>query len=104
MLGSNQRPLPCEGSVIVCWRIRWFAKYLQTDVFLRRCFSQHFRRFTRVAARLLHTTRRMPRASNARFYNYNDAKYAPLLTTSTQARRFFHVAYHGHVVQVDAKT
>jgi hypothetical protein len=29
MLGSNQRPLPCEGSVIVCWRFLEVAKYLQ---------------------------------------------------------------------------
>jgi hypothetical protein len=35
MLGSNQRPLPCEGSVIACWRFLELAKYLQTDVFLR---------------------------------------------------------------------
>ena len=54
MLGSNQRPLPCEGSVIDCWRFLEIAKCLQMDVFSLRGFSQHFRIFTRVAARLLH--------------------------------------------------
>ena len=54
MLGSNQRPLPCEGSAIVCWRVLDLAKSLQITVFLRRRISQLFRRFTRVAARLLH--------------------------------------------------
>jgi hypothetical protein len=54
MLGSNQRPLPCEGSKILCWRFLELAKLLEMDVFLRQCFSQRFRRFTRVAARLLH--------------------------------------------------
>jgi hypothetical protein len=29
MLGSNQRPLPCEVSTIVCWRFLEFAKILQ---------------------------------------------------------------------------
>ena len=29
MLGSNQRPLPCEGSVIVCWRFLECTKRLQ---------------------------------------------------------------------------
>jgi hypothetical protein len=33
MLGSNQRPLLCEGSVIVCWRFLVLAKRLQTSVF-----------------------------------------------------------------------
>ena len=50
MLGSNQRPLPCEGSVIDCWRFLEIAKCLQMDVFSLRGFSQHFRIFTRVAA------------------------------------------------------
>jgi hypothetical protein len=67
MLGSNQRPLPCEGSVIVCWRFLELAKYLQITAFLRSCFSQGFRGFTRVAGRLLHTTRRMLQASGGRF-------------------------------------
>jgi hypothetical protein len=54
MLGSNQRPLPCEVSTIVCWRFLELAKFLQTVIFLRQCFSQHFSSFTQVAARLLH--------------------------------------------------
>jgi hypothetical protein len=29
MLGSTQRPLPCEGSTIVCWSFLEIAKYLQ---------------------------------------------------------------------------
>jgi len=29
MLGSNQRPLPCEGSAMVCWRFLELAKFLQ---------------------------------------------------------------------------
>src|SRR5918994_6557484 len=33
MLGSNQRPLPCEGSVIVCCRFLERAKYLQIERF-----------------------------------------------------------------------
>ena len=33
MLGSNQRPLPCEGSTIVCWTFLELAKYLQTAYF-----------------------------------------------------------------------
>jgi hypothetical protein len=33
MLGSNQRPLPCEGSLIVCWRFLELAKYLQIAAF-----------------------------------------------------------------------
>src|SRR5215203_212586 len=53
MLGSNQRPLPCEGSVMVCSRFLEVAKLLQIDVFCLLDFSQYFRRFTRVAARLL---------------------------------------------------
>jgi hypothetical protein len=51
MLGSNQRPLPCEGSVIVCRRVREFAKCLQILVLGLWRISQLFRRFTRVAAR-----------------------------------------------------
>ena len=35
MLGSNQRPLPCEGSTMVCWRFLELAKSLEIDVFLR---------------------------------------------------------------------
>ena len=33
MLGSNQRPLPCESSAIVCWRFLEFAKSLQIEAF-----------------------------------------------------------------------
>ncbi len=33
MLGSNQRPLPCEGSVMVCWQYLEIAKRLQIEVF-----------------------------------------------------------------------
>ena len=54
MLGSNQRPLPCEGSESVCWGFLELAICLQTAEFLRRHISEHFRSFTRVAARLLH--------------------------------------------------
>src|SRR5215208_4948458 len=35
MLGSNQRPPPCEGSTIACWRCLEIAKCLQIEVFLR---------------------------------------------------------------------
>ena len=34
MLGSNQRPLPCEGSTMVCWRFLEFTKHLQIAKFL----------------------------------------------------------------------
>jgi hypothetical protein len=53
-LGSNQRPLPCEGSAMVCWRFLELTESLQMAVCPRWHFPQHFRRFTRVAARLLH--------------------------------------------------
>ena len=53
MLVLNQRPLPCEASTMVCWRFRELSKYLQKKAFLSRRFPQHFRRFTRLAARLL---------------------------------------------------
>jgi hypothetical protein len=33
MLGSNQRPLPYEGSKIVCWRVLELAKSLQMETF-----------------------------------------------------------------------
>jgi hypothetical protein len=33
MLGSNQRPLPCESSTIVCWRFLDCAKLLQIAAF-----------------------------------------------------------------------
>jgi hypothetical protein len=32
MLGSNQRPLPCEVSTIVFWRFLEFAKSLQIGI------------------------------------------------------------------------
>ena len=57
MLVSNQRPLPCESSAIVCWRFLESAKFLQRAEFLLRLFSQHFRRLTWVVARLLHGQR-----------------------------------------------
>jgi hypothetical protein len=41
--------------VIVCWGFLELAEFLQTAEFLRRRFSQHCRRFTRVAARFLHS-------------------------------------------------
>jgi hypothetical protein len=33
MLGSNQRPLPCEGSLIGCWTFLELAKPLQIEGF-----------------------------------------------------------------------
>jgi hypothetical protein len=33
MLRSNQRPLPCEGSVIICWTFLERANSLQTTPF-----------------------------------------------------------------------
>ena len=59
MLGSNQRSLPCEGSTIVCWGFLELAKLPHIAAFFRRRFSQHFRRFTRVAAQLLHKANRL---------------------------------------------
>jgi hypothetical protein len=50
MLGSNQRPLPCEGSAIVFWSFLEFPKCLQITVFLYFHFSLHFRIFVWVAA------------------------------------------------------
>ena len=56
MLGSNQRPLPCEGSAIVCQSVLELAKLLQTASFfantlllfsgdllglLHRCYGLH---------------------------------------------------------------
>ncbi len=55
MLVSNQRPLPCEGSTMVCCSFLELAECLQIAVFVSCRFSQHFRRFARVAAQLLHT-------------------------------------------------
>jgi hypothetical protein len=50
MLGSNQRPLPCESSVKVCLTFLQLTKCLQTNIFLRQHFSWHCRLFTRLAA------------------------------------------------------
>jgi hypothetical protein len=63
---SNPWPPPCEGGLIDCWAILACAKYLQIIVFLLWYFSQHFRRFTRVAARLLHTLEFSYRSGEAR--------------------------------------
>jgi hypothetical protein len=41
---------------MVCWRFLEIAKLPQIDALLRHCFSQIFRRFTRVAAQLLHAS------------------------------------------------
>ena len=54
MLISNQRPLPCGGSAMVCWTFLRIAKRPQIAAFLCQFFSQHSQRFTRIAARLLH--------------------------------------------------
>jgi hypothetical protein len=35
MLGSNQQPLPCEGSTMVFYRFLELAIFLQIAVFLR---------------------------------------------------------------------
>src|SRR5215213_1489070 len=51
---SNSWPPPCEGGELVFQRFLEIAKCLQITAFLRSCLSQPFRRFTRVAARLLH--------------------------------------------------
>ena len=50
----NPCPPPCEGGKIGCQTFLERAKYLQIVVFFHRHISQGFRRFTRVAARLLH--------------------------------------------------
>ena len=54
MLGSNQRPLPCEGSTIGCWRCQEICKIPANSGISALTHSLRFRRFTRVAARLLH--------------------------------------------------
>ena len=48
MLGSNQRPLPCEVCTIVFQRFLELAKCLQITIFSLRQFSQDFRIFTRL--------------------------------------------------------
>jgi hypothetical protein len=45
---SNQRPLLCEDSVIICQRFLQYAKCLQIAVFFCRRISQHFGRFLRL--------------------------------------------------------
>ena len=55
------------------------AKLLEIDAFLRWCFSQGCRRFAWVAARLLHTIRRMLEASGGRFQSHSEANYDVLL-------------------------
>ena len=52
---SNPWPPPCKGGKIVFRKFLELAKCLQIAVFACRRSSQHFRIFTRVAARLLHT-------------------------------------------------
>jgi hypothetical protein len=54
-LDSNQGPLPYQRSVTAFWGFPQFTNILQMAVFLDRSSSRHFRMFTRVAARLLHT-------------------------------------------------
>jgi hypothetical protein len=54
IVDSNHWPLPRQRSTILCWRFLQHAKLLQIGVFVRWRISRHFRRFTRVAARLLH--------------------------------------------------
>ena len=36
MLGSNQRPLPCEGKFITSWLFTAVQKYLQNELFSLR--------------------------------------------------------------------
>src|SRR5215211_7231614 len=38
MLGSNQRPLPCEGRSITSWLFASVQKYLQNRTFAAGCF------------------------------------------------------------------
>jgi hypothetical protein len=57
MLGSNQRPLPSEGTLVECWSVLELAGVLQIEIIFRERFALVFMRFTRVAAqmsRLLH--------------------------------------------------
>jgi hypothetical protein len=48
MLGSNQRPLPCEGSKIACQSVVEITKSLQIAIFFRAHCALVFGRFTRV--------------------------------------------------------
>jgi hypothetical protein len=52
---SNPCPPPCKSGKIDCQTFLELSKQLQMSAFPRHRFSQQFRRFTRVAARLLHT-------------------------------------------------
>ena len=38
MLGSNQRPLPCEGGSITSWSFAGVQKYLQISTFFLRSY------------------------------------------------------------------
>jgi hypothetical protein len=59
IVDSNHWPLPRQGSTILCWRFLQHAKLLQINIFVRWRISRHFRRFTRVAGRLLHRCDRL---------------------------------------------
>ena len=56
MLGSNQRPLPCEVSTRVFQRFLEFAKSLEIGILFAGYFSRAFKIFVWVAARLLRTS------------------------------------------------
>src|SRR5215218_2228127 len=70
-LDSNQGPLPYQRSVTVFWGFPQFTNILQIAVFLDRSSSRHFRRFTRVAARLLH------RCDGLHPHKVRDDRYSP---------------------------
>ena len=53
MLGSNQEPLPCEVSTIVCWRFLELAKLLQISIFLLRLCYQCSPLFAWVGVKLV---------------------------------------------------
>ena len=55
MLGSNQRPLPCEGSNTMSWLFAVVQKMLQISIFSLTSCRGCSLLFTWVAARLLHT-------------------------------------------------
>src|SRR5919112_2088838 len=54
MLGSNQRPPPCKGRVILFSSVQEIVNCLQMSVFSGGYFSGVFSIFAQVAARLLH--------------------------------------------------
>ena len=56
MLGSNQRSLPCEVSIIVCWRFLEVAKSLQISTLFVYFFSRVFGIFVWVAAHRVRST------------------------------------------------